>query len=103
MTSSTKGYEINKNGVAICYSCGIELENATFLSETFNWKGGTMVFRCQCGNEIKRTFVPLDLLSAKEYARQLCLFAGLSEDIAEVASLQYKSIQSMKKLKDIVF
>jgi len=93
-----QGYEVTKNGTEICYHCGNELEYATFQSETFNWRGGTMVFSCtSCGNEIKRDFVPINYLKDEEQIRALFIMAGLGKDLADIAFTKYKEIQNLKK------
>lgn len=84
-----------------CLVCGRDMEDTTFLSESFNHSGGTMVFECSCGNRTSRTFVPLDLLSKKEWAKQIAIYAGLEEIDAKTVSDKYNSRQIQRKVMNL--
>jgi hypothetical protein len=86
----------------VCLSCSRNMEDAKFLSESFNHSGGTMVFHCDCGNETKRTFVPLDLLSKAEWAKQIAIIAGLEETDADLVSKRFNSSRNKKELENII-
>lgn len=82
-----------------CKECGTHWDCATFLSETFNYSGGTMVFECQCGNTKSRYFLPTDIMPVEESMRYLMIQEGMDKDIVESSMNHYKVIQSLKKLK----
>lgn len=83
-----------------CSSCGQPWENATFLSETFNYGGGSMVFQCQCGNEKSRNFLPTDVMPIEEAMKYIMIQEGMDKDVIESSVNHYKAIQLTKKIRD---
>ena len=82
-----------------CSECGEHWEHATFLSETFNYSGGTMVFECQCGNTKVRNFIPTDVMSEEDLFRSVMKQEGVDSDIIETAITRYKSHESKRSHK----
>jgi len=80
-----------------CSKCGKSLDYAAHLSETFGYDGGCMVFECECSNEIKRDFIPLDLLDQKQQIKILLKNTELDEETQKIALLYYKKNKSFKK------
>lgn len=93
MTSNTMPSE--------CIDCGEDWDCATFLSETFNYSGGSMVFQCQCGNTKTRMFLPTDEMPVEEVVKYVMRKEGVDNGIIEGAISHYKVIQSLKKIGEI--
>lgn len=88
-----------KNKNEFCDQCGDHWDCATFLSETFNFSGGSMVFECGCGNTKSRNFIPTDLLPIEEAMKYIMIGDGMDHDIVESSVQHYKHIQSLKAIK----
>jgi len=82
-----------------CSACGQSLKDSTLLSETFSYDGGCMVFKCECGNETRRDFIPLDTLDQEQQIKVLLSNTDLDKETQQVALLHYKKYQSIKKLE----
>lgn len=80
-----------------CPNCHDTLENATFLSETFSFVCGQMVFKCNCGQEIRRGFVPVDMLTDLELLRITALISGFTPAQTDLA---LKHLKVTRLLKD---
>jgi hypothetical protein len=81
-----------------CVKCGQEWNNATFLSETFNYSGGTMHFECKCGNTTKRDFLPSDLLRPDELCKIVLRQEGFDEDFINSVIAQYNSREKLRQI-----
>lgn len=84
-----------------CSKCGEPWDCATFLSETFNHSGGSMVFQCKCGNTKTRVFIPIDVLSIEEIARYILIDQGMDKELVECAVARYSLKQFLKKIGDL--
>lgn len=87
-----------KSSSDVCSECGEHWDCATFLSETFNYSGGNMVFQCQCGNTKTRMFLPTDLMPVDQVFKYVMKQEGIDEEIIESAVTQYKAQQRIKEL-----
>ena len=84
-----------------CDQCGEHWVCATFLSESFNYDGGKMVFQCQCGNTKDRMFLPTDVMPIEEVMKYVMKQEGMDDGIIESAMADYKVKQSLKKIGDM--
>lgn len=84
----------------LCEKCNKNLNEATFLSESFNYDGGTMFFKCDCGLDTYRSFLPTDLLSDEEKLRVITEME-MGKDMAKFAVLSYRKNESMRKLSNL--
>lgn len=84
-----------------CQSCGEHWDGATFLSETFNYSGGEMVFQCQCGNTKTRMFLPTDVMPIEEVMKYIMIQEGMDKDVIERSVNHYKAIQQTKKIREL--
>ncbi|MDE1868216.1 MAG: hypothetical protein KGI08_10975 [Thaumarchaeota archaeon] len=82
-----------------CSKCGKNWTDATFLSETFNYEGGNMVFECKCGNTESRAFLPTDIMSIEETMRYLMIQEGMDEKLIDLAMQHYRTNKSLNQLK----
>lgn len=92
---------MDKINIESCEECGEHWDCATFLSETFNYSGGNMVFQCQCGNTKTRMFLPTDVMPIEEVMKYVMIQEGASKDTAQSCVDHYKHIQSLKKIGDL--
>lgn len=84
-----------------CSECGEHWDCATFLSETFNYSGGNMVFKCQCGNQKTRMFLPTDVMPVHEVFKYVMIQQGVDKELAESAVATYNAKQLTKKIGDL--
>lgn len=91
---------MNDDKNAHCPECGDHWDCATFLSETFNYSGGNMVFQCQCGNTKTRMFLPTDVMPVEEVFKYVMVNEGIEEGIVNDAVSVYKAKQLTKKIKN---
>lgn len=84
--------------VECCSECGTHWDCATFLSESFNFSGGNMVFECQCGNTKTRYFIPTDIMPIEESMKYLMIQEGMDKDVVESSVQHYKVIQGLRKI-----
>lgn len=84
-----------------CSECGEHWDCATFLSDTFNYSGGNMVFQCQCGNTKTRMFLPTDVMPIEEVFKYVMINEGMDKELADSAIATYKMKQLTKKIGDL--
>ena len=83
-----------------CENCNKSLNEATFLSESFNYDGGTMFFKCECGLDTYRSFLPTDLLSDEEKIRVI-MQQEMGEEMANLAVLEMRKNKNFRKIQQI--
>ena len=83
-----------------CTECGTAWDCATFLSETFNYSGGNMVFECQCGNTKTRMFLPTDVMPVEEVFKYVMKQEGIDDDIIDGAVSRLKAKEKLKELQN---
>ena len=96
-TNNSSIEEISK-----CSNCGEDLIYSTFLSDTFGFHGGVMVFTCKCGENFTRDFIPIDNLPELQQMKYLMKRAGVEDSIIDVAISHLKVERGLAKITNKV-